>query len=127
MKSHYATISAWQSREVRPQGSPGLVPEVSQAGVEGAGGARGYFAVTSGTITDELINEYINEQEGELDFKSTPLEPLALQARVIQLCQECHQYKRHDPVSLGLISTREFQGVQRQKWCTWFRTGYSKS
>ena len=27
--------------------------------------ARGYFAVTSGTITDELINEYINEQEGE--------------------------------------------------------------
>jgi REP element-mobilizing transposase RayT len=26
---------------------------------------RGYFAVTSGTITDELINEYINEQEGE--------------------------------------------------------------
>jgi putative transposase len=27
--------------------------------------ARGYFAVTSGTITDELINAYINEQEGE--------------------------------------------------------------
>jgi len=27
--------------------------------------ARGYFAVTSGTITDEMINEYINEQEGE--------------------------------------------------------------
>ena len=26
--------------------------------------ARGYFAVTSGTITDEMINEYINEQEG---------------------------------------------------------------
>ncbi len=24
-----------------------------------------YFAVTSGTITDEMINEYINEQEGE--------------------------------------------------------------
>ena len=28
-------------------------------------GARGYFAVTSGTITDDTINEYINEQEGE--------------------------------------------------------------
>lgn len=27
--------------------------------------ARGYFAVTSGIITDEMINEYINEQEGE--------------------------------------------------------------
>ena len=51
---------------------------------------EGYFAVTSGTITDEMINEYINEQEGEavrmtVDLKSTPLEPLALQARVVQL------------------------------------------
>ena len=27
--------------------------------------ARGYFAVTSGTITDEMIREYINEQAGE--------------------------------------------------------------
>jgi hypothetical protein len=27
--------------------------------------ARGYFAVTSGNITDEMINEYINEQRGE--------------------------------------------------------------
>ena len=27
--------------------------------------ARGYFAATSGTITDEMINEDINEQEGE--------------------------------------------------------------
>ena len=27
--------------------------------------ARGYFAVTSGNITDEMINEYSNEQEGE--------------------------------------------------------------
>ena len=27
--------------------------------------ARGYFAVTSGTITDDMINEYINEQDGE--------------------------------------------------------------
>jgi putative transposase len=26
---------------------------------------RGYFAVTSGTITGEMINEYINNQEGE--------------------------------------------------------------
>ena len=51
MKSHYATISTEQPREVRPQGSSCVVPE--------------YFAVTSGTITDEMINEYINEQEGE--------------------------------------------------------------
>ena len=27
--------------------------------------ARGYCAVSSGTITDELIEEYINQQEGE--------------------------------------------------------------
>jgi len=27
--------------------------------------ARGYFAVTSGTITDKMIREYIAEQEGE--------------------------------------------------------------
>ena len=45
---------------------------------------EGYFAVTSGAITDEMINEYINEQEESpftrttVDFKSTPLEPLAL-------------------------------------------------
>ncbi len=26
---------------------------------------RGYFAVTSSTITEEMINDYINEQEGE--------------------------------------------------------------
>ena len=48
---------------------------------------RGYFAVTSRTITDETIIEYVNEQEGELvraddgrfpiDLKSTPLELLA--------------------------------------------------
>ena len=27
--------------------------------------ARGYFAVSSGTLTDEMIADYINEQEGE--------------------------------------------------------------
>lgn len=27
--------------------------------------ARGYFAVTSGTITDDMINDDINDQEGE--------------------------------------------------------------
>jgi putative transposase len=27
--------------------------------------ARGYFAVTSGNITAEMINDYINDQEGE--------------------------------------------------------------
>ena len=27
--------------------------------------ARGYFAVSSGTITDEMIKQYIDEQEGE--------------------------------------------------------------
>lgn len=27
--------------------------------------ARGYLAVSSGTVTDEMIQEYINEQEGE--------------------------------------------------------------
>lgn len=28
-------------------------------------GAGGYLAVTSGTTTDEMIEEYINEPEGE--------------------------------------------------------------
>jgi putative transposase len=27
--------------------------------------ARGHFAVPSGTITDDMINDYINDQEGE--------------------------------------------------------------
>jgi putative transposase len=27
--------------------------------------ARGYFATTSGTITDEMVQQYIDEQEGE--------------------------------------------------------------
>ncbi len=27
--------------------------------------ARGYLAVSSGTITDEMVQEYIDEQEGE--------------------------------------------------------------
>lgn len=27
--------------------------------------ARGYLAVSSGTITDEMVQEYIEEQEGE--------------------------------------------------------------
>ena len=27
-------------------------------------GVRGYLAVSSGTITDDMINEYINDQEG---------------------------------------------------------------
>jgi putative transposase len=27
--------------------------------------ARGYLAVSSGTITDEMIRQYIDEQEGE--------------------------------------------------------------
>lgn len=27
--------------------------------------ARGYLAITSGTITDEMIQQYIEEQEGE--------------------------------------------------------------
>jgi hypothetical protein len=63
MKSHYATISTEQPREGQP--------------------------VTSGNITDEMINEYINEQEGETveddsRFQIDPLEPLALQARVVQ-------------------------------------------
>ena len=49
--------------------------------------------MTSGTIRDEMINEYINEQEGETveddsRFQIDFLEPLALQARVVQLRQE---------------------------------------
>ena len=48
--------------------------------------------MTSGTITDEMINEYINEQEGETleddsRFQIDPLEPLALQARVVQFAR----------------------------------------
>ena len=52
MKSHYATIS-----------TPAVTQSTTSRGQHLW--ARGYFAVTSGTITDELINKYINAQEGE--------------------------------------------------------------
>ena len=50
--------------------------------------ARGYLAVSSGTITDEMIREYIDEQEGEqiIDdsrFQSTTPKPLGFQPRVV--------------------------------------------
>jgi hypothetical protein len=40
------------------------------------------LAVSSGTITDEMVSEYIDEQEGErspttVDFQSTIHKPLA--------------------------------------------------
>jgi putative transposase len=39
--------------------------------------ARGYLAVSSGTITDEMIKEYIDEQEGEQisDDSRFPIDP----------------------------------------------------
>jgi putative transposase len=39
--------------------------------------ARGYLAVSSGTITDEMIKEYIEEQEGEpmADDSRFPIDP----------------------------------------------------
>ncbi len=50
--------------------------------------ARGYLAVTSGTITNEMIEQYIEEKKVNLcktmvDFQSTALKPLAVQARVV--------------------------------------------
>jgi putative transposase len=40
--------------------------------------ARGYLAVSSGTITDEMIKEYIEEQEGEqiIDDSRFPIDNL---------------------------------------------------
>ena len=39
--------------------------------------AQGYLAVSSGTITDEMIKEYIEEQEGEqiVDDSRFPIDP----------------------------------------------------
>ena len=39
--------------------------------------ARGYLAVSSGNITDEMIQEYIDEQEGEsiVDDSRFPIDP----------------------------------------------------
>jgi putative transposase len=39
--------------------------------------ARGYLAASSGTITDEMIKEYIDEQEGEsiVDDSRFPIDP----------------------------------------------------
>ncbi len=39
--------------------------------------ARGYLAVSSGNITDELIKQYIDEQEGEslIDDSRFPIDP----------------------------------------------------
>ena len=40
--------------------------------------ARGYLAVSSGTVTDEMIKEYIEEQEGEqiIDDSRFPIDSL---------------------------------------------------
>ena len=40
--------------------------------------ARGYLAVSSGNITDEMVNEYIEEQEGEqiIDDSRFPIDSL---------------------------------------------------
>ena len=40
--------------------------------------ARGYLAVSSGTITDEMIKEYVEEQEGEqiIDDSRFPIDSL---------------------------------------------------
>jgi len=45
-------------------------------------GLGGYLAVSSGTITDEMIQQYIDEQEGEqiadvVDSNRPPLKPSA--------------------------------------------------
>ena len=39
--------------------------------------ARGYLAVSSGDITDEIIQKYIEEQEGEpvIDDSRFPIDP----------------------------------------------------
>ena len=39
--------------------------------------ARGYLAISSGTITDEMIRQYIEEQEGEqiVDDSRFPIDP----------------------------------------------------
>jgi putative transposase len=39
--------------------------------------ARGYLAVSSGTVTDEMIKQYIDEQEGEqvVDDSRFPIDP----------------------------------------------------
>ena len=39
--------------------------------------ARGYLAVSSGNITDEMVREYIDEQEGEqiADNSRFPIDP----------------------------------------------------
>jgi len=42
----------------------GISPDARSSG-ENIFWARGYLAVSSGTITDEMIREYIDEQEGE--------------------------------------------------------------
>ena len=39
--------------------------------------ARGYLAVSSGNITDEMIHQYIQEQEGEsvIDDSQSEIDP----------------------------------------------------
>ena len=54
--------------------------------------AQGYLAISSGNIMDEMIQQYIQEQEGgrwlmAVDFKSPPLKPLFLdEGCSVQLC-----------------------------------------
>ena len=52
--------------------------------------ARGYLAVSSGTITDEMIKEYIDEQEGEsiTDDSRFPIDKASSTITIHQQCQQ---------------------------------------
>ena len=63
-----------------------LLPEFAHLRMHFGGShfwAQGYLTISSGNIMDEMIQQYIQEQEGgrwlmTVDFKSTPLKTLIL-------------------------------------------------
>ena len=65
------------------------------------------FAVTSGTITSKKVIR----SRSAVDFKSTPLEPLALQARVVQLSLLAAGPYRPD----CLLGSEATQAIRRAK------------
>ena len=54
--------------------------------------ARGYLAVSSGNITDEMVKEYIEEQEGEqiIDDSRFPIDSLQIPRLIAEGCSILH-------------------------------------
>ena len=80
--------------------------------------ARGYLAVSSGNITDEMIQQYIEEQEGEpvTDDSRFPIDPSWTSRLINESCSVCFSSSLPStgrvPTFFG-CSTAHFGGLLR--------------